>query len=183
MQAKKAKINRQQLIQLILSRKDSKDDIQDLVDLLVEKQISLNINKVTEEKLTLGDRASDRLTKIAGSWRFIFFFLGFMFVWVVINVMMLFGEVDPYPFILLNLMLSCVAALQAPIIMMSQNRQEDKDRIRGENNYKVDLKSELLLEDLHKKMDHIIYSQKIIKEKLNIIESDVESDDDLVELG
>lgn len=180
---KNNRVTRQQLIQLILSKKDSKDDIQNLVDLLVEKQIALNVNKVTEEKLTMGDRAADKLAEVAGSWNFIIFFIAFMFVWIVINVLMLANAVDPFPFILLNLMLSCVAALQAPIIMMSQNRQEDKDRIRSENNYKVDLKSELLLEDLHKKMDHILYSQKVIKEKLNIIENNTEEDDDLIELA
>ncbi len=180
---KKSKVTRQQLIQLILSHNDSKEDIQELVDVLVEKQIALNINKVTEERLTFGDRASDKLAEVAGSWYFIIGFATFMLLWISLNIYFLSGPFDPYPFILLNLILSSVAAAQAPIIMMSQNRQEDKDRIRSANNYKVDLKSELLLEDLHKKMESIIYSQKVIKEKLNIIENEFDDEKDMVELG
>jgi uncharacterized membrane protein len=181
---KKARLTRQQLIQLLLSQKDSKKDIEDLVDLLVEKQVSININREMKDKPTLGNMAADKLAEVAGSWYFILAFAGFMLFWIVFNVYWLSKPVDPYPFILLNLMLSCLAAVQAPIIMMSQNRQEYKDRIRSENNYKVDLKSELLLEDLHKKMDRIIYSQKVIKEKLNIIEDYVDGDEeDFVELS
>lgn len=184
MKKKSGRLTRQQLIQLLLSKKDSKDEIQNLVDILVEKQVSININKAVDGKLSIGDRASDQLAAIAGSWKFIIVFLSLMTLWIVTNVYFLTKPVDPYPFILLNLALSCVAAIQAPIIMMSQNRQEAKDRIRSENNYKVDLKSELLLEDLHKKMDHILYSQKVIKEKLNIIETTIEEDDDdFVELA
>ncbi len=175
---KKAKITRQKLIQLLLSQKDSKEEIEELVDLLVEKQVSINVNKESNSKLTMGDRASDKLAEIAGSWYFIIGFGLFMAIWVIFNMYWLNKPVDPYPFILLNLMLSCLAAIQAPIIMMSQNRQEQKDRLRSEHNYKVDLKSEILLEDLHKKMDRILYSQKVIKDKLNIIEDYVDGDDD-----
>jgi uncharacterized membrane protein len=175
---KKTKITRQQLIQLLLSQKDSKKDIEELVDLLVEKQVSININRAIEDKPTIGDKASDKLAEVAGSWYFIIGFGIFMLIWITFNMYWLGKPVDPYPFILLNLILSCLAAIQAPIIMMSQNRQDHKDRLRSENNYKVDLKSELLLEDLHKKMDRIIYSQKVIKEKLNIIEDYVDGDED-----
>lgn len=181
---KKAKITRQKLIQLLLSQKDSKEDIEALVDLLVEKQVSINVNKEANAKLTIGDKASDKLAEVAGSWHFIIGFGVFMAIWIIFNMYWLNKPVDPYPFILLNLMLSCLAAIQAPIIMMSQNRQEQKDRLRSEHNYKVDLKSELLLEDLHKKMDRILYSQKVIKEKLNIIEDYVDGDDeDFVEIS
>lgn len=175
---KKAKITRQKLIQLLLSQKDSKEEIEELVDLLVEKQVSINVNKENNAKLTIGDKASDKLAEVAGSWSFIIGFGVFMAIWIIFNMYWLSKPVDPYPFILLNLMLSCLAAIQAPIIMMSQNRQEQKDRLRSEHNYKVDLKSELLLEDLHKKMDRILYSQKVIKDKLNIIEDYVDGDDD-----
>lgn len=182
---KKTKVTRQQLIQLLLSQRDSRDDIQELVDLLVEKQVSININKVADKRETLGDRAADKLAEVAGSWTFIFLFGVFMILWISTNLFFMNKAVDPYPFILLNLMLSCLAAVQAPIIMMSQNRQDEKDRIRSENNYKVDVKSELLLEDLHNKMDKILYSQKVIKEKLNIIENSIEEsdEDDFVELS
>jgi len=178
---KKNKITRQQLIQLLLTHEDDKSDIQELVDLLFEQQVSLNVNKETEKTFTIGDRASDKLAEFAGSWRFIIGFAVFLAVWIMVN-MALKTPMDPFPFILLNLILSTMAAIQAPIIMMSQNRQEDKDRIRSQNDYKVNLKSELLLEDLHKKMDKILYSQKVIKEKLNIIEDNMDNDDDFVEL-
>lgn len=174
----KTKITRQKLIQLLLSQKDTKEEIEELVDLLVEKQVSINITKEMNKKATLGEKASDKLAEIAGSWYFIFGFGVFMVIWIMFNIYFLSKPVDPYPFILLNLVLSCLAAIQAPIIMMSQNRQDQKDRIRSEHNYKVDLKSELLLEDLHKKMDRIIYSQKVIKEKLNVIEDYVDGDEE-----
>jgi uncharacterized membrane protein len=176
----KAKITRQKLIQLLLSQKDTKEEIEELVDLLVEKQVSINITKELSKKITLGQKASDKLAEIAGSWYFIFGFGLFMFFWIVFNIYWLSKPVDPYPFILLNLVLSCLAAIQAPVIMMSQNRQEQKDRLRNEHNYRVDLKSELLLEDLHKKMDKIIYSQKVIKEKLNVIEDYVDGDEESI---
>lgn len=178
----KTKITRQKLIQLLLSKKDTKEEIEELVDLLVEKQVSINVTKESKKDLTLGQKAADKLASIAGSWYFIIVFMIFMFFWIVFNLYWLSKPVDPYPFILLNLLLSCLAAIQAPIIMMSQNRQEQKDRLRNEHNYRVDLKSELLLEDLHKKMDKILYSQKTIKEKLNLIEDYVDGDETLIQV-
>ncbi|MEO9230669.1 MAG: DUF1003 domain-containing protein [Devosia sp.] len=112
------------------------------------------------EALTLGDRMSDRLASFGGSWRFLIFFGMAMAVWMAINVITGQGRAfDPYPFILLNLVLSCVAAIQAPIIMMSQRRLEVKDRLRADNDYRVNLKAELEIRHLHEKLDYLISKQ------------------------
>ncbi|MBR4693240.1 MAG: DUF1003 domain-containing protein [Bacilli bacterium] len=150
-------------------------DEEELLDLLVDQPISIDVDKQEEAKMTNGDRLADKLSEIAGSWEFIICFSGFLILWVVINSYVLTNgsEVDPYPFILLNLVLSCIAALQAPVIMMSQNRQAAKDSLRNQNDYRTDLKSELILEDLHHKMEEILKNQRKI---LRIIDSDEEED-------
>lgn len=113
-----------------------------------------------EERMTFGDRMSDRVATFGGSWTFILSFLAVLIVWMALNASaLLFKAFDPYPFILLNLVLSCVAALQAPIIMMSQRRQESKDRLRAENDYRVNLKAELEVRLLHDKIDHQLSHQ------------------------
>ena len=110
--------------------------------------------------LTFGQRLADRIASFGGSWSFILLFAGFLGVWIVVNVLALLGGAfDPYPFILLNLILSCLAALQAPVIMMSQNRQEERDRQRAENDYKVNLKAELEIRHLHEKVDYLLHQQ------------------------
>ena len=120
------------------------------------ERVSKNINIVHGERLTLGERMSDRLADTAGSWGFIGFFFLFLVLWIGINsVQFLFKPFDHYPYILLNLMLSCLAAIQAPVIMMSQNRQEAKDRLRSEHDYEVNLKSELEIQGLHEKLDQL----------------------------
>lgn len=107
-----------------------------------------------------GDRISDKVASFGGSWKFIISFSALLVVWIIINsLVLLFKPFDPFPFILLNLILSCVAAMQAPIIMMSQNRQEKKDRIRSENDYKINLKSEIEIRTLHEKVDHLLLDQ------------------------
>jgi uncharacterized membrane protein len=118
--------------------------------------------------MTFGDKAADKVSEIAGSWGFVLGFSFFLIAWVVINGVVLTegNEIDPYPFILLNLVLSCIAALQAPIIMMSQNRQAAKDSLRNQNDYRTDLKSELILEELHDKMELILKNQKKIMKEL-----------------
>jgi uncharacterized membrane protein len=122
--------------------------------------ISRNINIEFEQKLTFGEHVSDALAKFAGSWLFIMLFFGILFAWIGINsVMLLSKPFDPYPFILLNLILSCLAAIQAPVIMMSQNRQESKDRLRSEHDYVVNLKAELEIRNLHEKIDHLLANQ------------------------
>ena len=143
-------------------RRDMTDE--EVLDLLADSKVSVR-PEGGKEKYTLGQRAADSIAKFAGSWAFIFSFSGVLILWMVVNVLLAAGAFDPYPFILLNLVLSCVAAIQAPLIMMSQNRQEEKDRRRAENDYKVNLKTEIMIEDLHDKMNKIIAKQ-VILEKL-----------------
>jgi len=120
------------------------------------ERVSKNINVVHGERLSLGERMSDRLADTAGSWGFIGLFFLFLVFWIAINsVQFLFKPFDHYPYILLNLMLSCLAAIQAPVIMMSQNRQEAKDRLRSEHDYEVNLKAELEIQGLHEKLDQL----------------------------
>ncbi len=122
--------------------------------------LSSDINAEFDRKLTFGERLADRVADYGGSWRFIGIFMGVLLVWIVINSVVLIQKpFDPYPFILLNLVLSCIAAIQAPVIMMSQNRQEAKDRLRSEYDYRVNLKAELEIRHLHEKIDHLLVNQ------------------------
>jgi uncharacterized membrane protein len=122
--------------------------------------LSKNVNIEFEQKLSFGERISDRLSRFAGSWTFILGFIAVLFLWIGVNsAVMLMRPFDPYPFILLNLVLSCLAAIQAPIILMSQNRQESKDRLRSEHDYLVNLKAELEIRHLHEKIDHLLVNQ------------------------
>lgn len=126
------------------------------IEKLIETHRVKNVNVVHNEQLTFGQEVSDKIAEVAGSWRFIIIFLCLLVLWISLNSWVLISKpFDPYPFILLNLILSCIAALQAPIIMMSQNRQEAKDRLRSENDFLVDQKSEILIEELYKKLCHI----------------------------
>jgi uncharacterized membrane protein len=119
-----------------------------------------NVNLTSTEKLKIGEVISDKVATFGGSWKFIIIFFLILGIWILINTIILFNRpFDPYPFILMNLILSCIAAIQAPIIMMSQNRQEKKDRIRSENDYKVNLKSEIEIRTLHEKVDHLLLDQ------------------------
>jgi uncharacterized membrane protein len=114
-----------------------------------------------KQKLKAGQRIADKVASFGGSWTFIIMFGAFIFIWILINVFWFLNKgFDPYPFILLNLLLSCVAAIQAPVIMMSQNRQEEKDRERSKNDYMINLKSELEIRTLHEKLDHFIMNQQ-----------------------
>jgi uncharacterized membrane protein len=122
--------------------------------------LSSDISKQFQKKLTFGERLSDRIAEFGGSWKFLITFGTVLLVWIAINgVVLATGAFDPYPFILLNLILSCLAAVQAPIIMMSQNRAEARDRLRAENDYKVNLKAELEIRHLHEKIDHLLRRQ------------------------
>lgn len=122
--------------------------------------LSENIESEIETELTYGQKLADKIAEFGGSWIFIIFFFSFLLTWIGINIWYLAGKAfDPYPFILLNLILSCLAAIQAPIIMMSQNRQEQKDRARSEHDYMINLKAELEIRLLHEKMDHLIVHQ------------------------
>ena len=145
--------------------KDIQHDMSDeeVLNLLADSKIS---ESPATEKYTLGQRAADAIARFAGSWAFIFAFTGVLILWMVINTILASNAFDPYPFILLNLVLSCVAAIQAPLIMMSQNRQEEKDRRRAENDYKVNLKTEIMIEDLHDKVNAILAKQSALEKKL-----------------
>ena len=123
-----------------------------------------------DEKSTLGQRAADAVARFAGSWAFIFSFIAVMVLWMAGNVLLASRAFDAYPFILLNLMLSCIAAVQAPLIMMSQNRQEAKDRQRAENDYRVNMKNELIIDDLYRKLDRILENQQRIDQRLERLE-------------
>jgi uncharacterized membrane protein len=122
--------------------------------------LSSNINVEFDRQLTFGEKMADRIADFGGSWRFIIIFTSIIISWVILNsVLLVIRPFDPYPYILLNLVLSCLAAMQAPVIMMSQNRQEDRDRLRAENDYRVNLKAELEIRHLHEKLDHLLMKQ------------------------
>jgi uncharacterized membrane protein len=122
--------------------------------------LSKNINTEFEQKLTFGERLADKIADFGGSWNFIVIFGGVLLLWVAVNSMILIWRpFDPYPFILLNLVLSCLAAIQAPVILMSQNRQESRDRLRSEHDYLINLKAELEIRHLHEKIDHLLMNQ------------------------
>ena len=122
--------------------------------------LASNIEEQFERKLTFGERLSDQIASFGGSWRFIILFGVVLVLWIILNAALLVNRgFDPYPFILLNLILSCLAAMQAPIIMMSQNRAELRDRLRSENDYKINLKAELEIRHLHEKIDHLLRRQ------------------------
>jgi uncharacterized membrane protein len=134
---------------------------QEVVESLERHEIlSADISSQFERKLTFGERLSDHIAEFGGSWKFLISFGAVLFIWIAINgVLLVTHAFDPYPFILLNLILSCLAAVQAPIIMMSQNRAEARDRLRAENDYKVNLKAELEIRHLHEKLDHLLRRQ------------------------
>lgn len=141
--------------------------------------LSENIEPEIEGKLTFGQRIADKIAVFGGSWTFIIIFFSFLIVWMSINVFVLMNKAfDPYPFILLNLILSCLAAIQAPIIMMSQNRQEEKDRQRAEHDYKINLKAELEIKLLSEKMDHLLVHQN--KKLLEIQQVQIDYLEDLL---
>jgi len=133
----------------------------EVVESLSKNEIlSSHIDQEYESTLTVGERLSDKIASFGGSWRFIIIFGSVLLLWVLLNSLVLFIKpFDPYPYILLNLVLSCIAAIQAPIIMMSQNRQEAKDRIRAAHDYQINLKAELEIRHLHQKLDHLLSSQ------------------------
>jgi len=153
--------------------KDIRHDMTDeeVLNLLADSKISIS-PKNEKEKYTLGQRAADKIAKFAGSWAFIFSFTGVLILWMAVNAVLAAKAFDPYPFILLNLVLSCVAAIQAPLIMMSQNRQEEKDRHRAENDYKVNLKTEIMIEDIFDKVTAILKKQSEIEKQLGNMQSE-----------
>lgn len=153
---------------------------QDVMDAIKNNSIlSENIQDEIESELTFGQRIADKVAEFGGSWIFIFSFFSFILIWLLINLLILSKKpFDPYPFILLNLILSCIAAIQAPIIMMSQNRQEQKDRQRGEHDYKINLKAELEIKLLSEKIDHLLVHQN--KKLIEIQEVQIDYLEDLM---
>lgn len=172
---------KKEIVKMLLKNNslDEKDE-EELLDLLIDQPISIDVDKQEEAKMTFGDRVADKVSEIAGSWGFILGFSLFLIFWVILNGFILTGDtkIDGYPFILLNLLLSCIAALQAPIIMMSQNRQAVKDSLRNQNDYRTDLKSELILEELHDKMEMILKNQKKIMKSLEEVNIKEEESDE-----
>ncbi|MDO5509961.1 MAG: DUF1003 domain-containing protein [Weeksellaceae bacterium] len=152
----------------------------DVMDAINSNSIlSENIQDEIDTKLTVGERIADRVAAFGGSWTFIIAFFSFIMIWMAINLWFLVNKpFDPYPFILLNLLLSCLAAIQAPIIMMSQNRQDQKDRQRGEHDYKINLKAELEIKLLSEKMDHLLVHQN--NKLLEIQEVQIDYLEDLI---
>ncbi|WBV60111.1 DUF1003 domain-containing protein [Chryseobacterium camelliae] len=141
--------------------------------------LSEDIQEELEARLTVGQKLADIVARFGGSWIFIITFFSFILLWIITNIIFLSSQpFDPFPFILLNLLLSCLAAIQAPIIMMSQNRQEQKDRVRGEHDYKINLKAELEIKLLNEKMDHLLIHQS--KKLLEIQEVQTDYLEDLL---
>ena len=164
----KTEKERKKVIRELLDVTDQEFTDEELIHQLIMTSVTENADR--DEKMTLGQRAADAVARFAGSWAFIFSFIAVMVVWMILNIVMAERAFDAYPFILLNLVLACIAAVQAPLIMMSQNRQEAKDRARAENDYRINLKSELIIDDLHKKLDLVLENQKKLEHKLEQLE-------------
>ena len=138
----------------------SRLDLEVIASLKEQETLTENLNLAFEKDLTFGERVADHVATFGGSWTFILIFFGFLVLWIVVNAaFILTRPFDPFPYILLNLILSCLAAIQAPIILMSQNRLEARDRMRSENDYQVNLKAELEIRHLHEKIDVLVKHQ------------------------
>jgi uncharacterized membrane protein len=160
------------LINAILEDEEEKTlEEEEIIHLLLERKVSKNMGQKSDAAPSFGTKMADGIARFAGSWRFILIFAGCLAAWIALNLLLALRAFDPYPFILLNLLLSCVAALQAPVIMMSQNRQEEKDRLRSLNDYKTNLKSEIIVEDLHLKIDRLIDNQEAILRRLDALDA------------
>ena len=155
---------RKKIISELLHVTDEEFSDEELIRRLTMTEITEGSNK--KEKPSLGQRAADAVARFAGSWAFIFSFIGVMVVWMVVNGILAANAFDAYPFILLNLVLSCIAAIQAPLIMMSQNRQEAKDRQRAESDYRINRKSELIIDDLHRKLEEVLEIQRKLAKQM-----------------
>ena len=152
---------KEQLVKILINKDFEVTDEDELIEMLLDNPTAIDSDKEEDERRTFGDKLADKVTEIAGSWGFIIGFCVFLILWMIINTILI-VRFDEYPFILLNLILSCIAALQAPVIMMSQNRSDKKDSLRSLNDYKTDLKSELILEVLHEQIKDIQINQKKI---------------------
>lgn len=172
----------------------TKDDLKDIIisdEEEREKQIhelikgkrALDINKELSKTSTFGEKMADKIAKFAGSWSFLGFFAIVVLAWAFINSRIVLNKpFDRYPYVFLNLVLGCVASIQAPIIMMSQNREAKKDRLRSENEYLINLKSEIILEDMHMKIDEIIREHSVLKKELEDIKMEVKKSNSNIRL-
>ncbi|MDF2944167.1 MAG: hypothetical protein K0S01_3025 [Herbinix sp.] len=161
---------RLELIKTILNDDKSAAEEEETLHQLLKEYVSKDAISEHDNSVSFGQKAADNLAKFAGSWTFIIAFFCILALWIILNAVILSKPYDIYPFILLNLILSCLASIQAPVIMMSQNRQEQKDRLRSVNDYKVNLKSEIIIEDLHLKLDNIIENQQVIMDRISALE-------------
>lgn len=167
------KDDREELLRELLKTTDDELGNEELLHMLISQKLSAAPD--SPDEASFGQKAADAVARFVGSWAFIFIFIGIIFFWMLTNILLAAHAFDPYPFILLNLVLSCVAAIQAPLIMMSQNRQEAKDREQAESDYHVNLKSELIVGDLHMKLDSILDNQIKLQQELDEIRSRLES--------
>lgn len=156
-----AELRQREIIQTIIEDVDLELTDEEVLHLILDKKVS---HDQSVDRYTFGQKAADKMARFAGSWYFIGLFALTLVVWIWINAVAK-KPVDPFPFILLNLMLSCIAAIQAPLIMMSQNRQEEKDRLRAENDYRVNLKTEIIIQDIHHKLDLLLQAAGIQEEE------------------
>lgn len=157
---------KQRVVQSIL--KDVRDELHD--DALVHRILHEKVAQAPDtQNETFGQRAADKLATFAGSWLFLLTFIGLLLAWMVFNAVLAARAFDPYPYILLNLVLSCLSALQAPILMMSQNRQGEKDRLWAENDFQVNLKTEFIIEDLHHKLEEALLGQQELHQALETL--------------
>lgn len=164
---------KKQLISELLKMSETEFDDEELLHKLLDRRMTGNAND-SSEKLTSSQKAADNIARFTGSWTFIIVFVLVLVSWMILNIRLAEHSFDAYPFILLNLVLSCVAAIQAPLIMMSQNRQEAKDRSRSENDYRVNLKNELVIDDLHYKIDDLLSAQEQIMKRPDSLERQIE---------
>ena len=163
--------NKKKIIKELLHDSDKELTDEQLIGELLSTDVTENIEK--KEKVSFGQKAADAVARFAGSWAFIFSFVAGMIIWMVLNILLSTKAFDAYPFILLNLVLSCIAAIQAPLIMMSQNRQEAKDRKRAESDYRINLKSEFLIDELYKKLQSVSETQKAIIKRIDELQKSV----------
>ena len=159
------------ILQILENDEERAFEYEEIIHLLLDKKLSSNTIAEHTEKSSFSSRAADGIAKFIGSWTFIIIFSFCLISWILLNALLLSNAVDPYPFILLNLILSCIAAMQAPVIMISQNRQEEKDRLRSLNDYKTNLKSEIIIEDLYQKIEMLASKEEIILEEIQELKS------------
>lgn len=175
---RKSTYSKEELVRQILEKdRDLKGSNinEELIHELISGKISKNINEADEENSTVGQKIADKIAVFGGSWKFIISFGLVLVIWIIGNAVILSDKAfDPYPFVFLNLVLSCLAAIQAPIIMMSQNRQSEKDRLTASNDYLINLKSEIIVEDLHYKIDMLMEQQEKNTKSIEILLKKIE---------